>query len=388
MRKTLQLLILAILSFVLGCAHSRVTSSVDVSTEAESVETRNRYEPINKGWCGFAIGAEDFKSCQPKVFASNGIPITLNANIEDVESDWGWTGILSAMTIGALPWIETRHVHVKYTLSLANAPEKSFETCTRRGQAFAWLPLPLLFFNCKPELCFNNEDAVSASNFSCDFEPEKQMVAYGLARRLKELEDAGYVTADVKARQWAQKSVDGEDSSRVTSVFGSVRTSLPFEIVKLECDAMSDFSYRFELAKRGGENLSVSDYGPIRSAFMETIRTHYANEHKEVNSRSLVVDFPEYVVSGKRITGVVTVLILSPQLVSYDSAKRQGRIVAKIGKNQFADARRWMRKNIEAIACDSNIAKEGDDIPAGVRFYIGHEQLGEDGIMEMDFKTE
>lgn len=388
MRKTLQYLILAILSFALGCVHSRITSSVDVSTEAESVETRNRYQPINKGWCGFAIEAEDFKCFQPKVFACDGIPITLNANIESVESDWGWTGILSAMTIGVLPWIETRHVHVKYTLSLANAPEKSFDTCTRRGQAFAWLPIPLLFFNCKPELCFNNKDAVSVSGFSFDFEPEKQMVAYGLARRLKELEDAGCVTADVKARQWAEKSVDGEGSVRGASVFGSERASLPFEIVKLECDAMRDFSYRFELAKKGGENLAVSDYGPIRSAFMATIRAHYANEHKEVNARSLVVDFPEYVVSGKRITGVVAVLIVSPQLVSYDSAKRKGRIVAKIGKNQFADARRWMRKNIEAIACDGNIVKEGDDIPAGARFYIGHEQLGENGIMEMDFKTE
>lgn len=373
MLKFFHLLSAAIIFASVGCQHNRVTSTADVSVVGGCIETRNRYRPVCKDyWCGVAIGANELKPYQPNVFAADGIPFTINASSGVFESAWGWTGILCAMTIGALPWIETRHYHTTYTLSFEdkNIPMKSFETCTRRGKAFAWLPLPLLFFNFVPELCFNNENAVS----NADYEPENRAVACGLAVRLKELEESGYMSPVVKAKQWTKYSVAENASS--------------FQIVKLERDAVRDFAYRFELAKRGGGNIAVSDYASIRSAFMAAMRSHYANEHKDVNPRTLAVDFPEYSMSGGRIVGVVVVLSITPQLVTYNATTRIGRIAVKIGDNQFEDARRWMRKNIEAIAQDSNVAKEGDEFPEHARFYIGGERLDGNGVFEIDFKTE
>ena len=155
MLKFFHLLSAAIIFASVGCQHNRVTSTADVSVVGGCIETRNRYRPVCKDyWCGVAIGANELKPYQPNVFAADGIPFTINASSGVFESAWGWTGILCAMTIGALPWIETRHYHTTYTLSFEdkNIPIKSFETCTRRGKAFAWLPLPLLFFNFVPEL--------------------------------------------------------------------------------------------------------------------------------------------------------------------------------------------------------------------------------------------
>lgn len=392
MHKALYIPVLLMIFCVFGCTHNRVTSTVNVSIRGAQIKTLNRYS-LNKVDARAKTVAADLESYQPEVFAADGIPISLNASNLVGSVAGRWSMILPAMTIGVLPWVVTTHSHKKYTISFESdsIPERSFETCTRRGEAFAWLPFPLLFFNWEPTLCFNSGKVWSLSNYEMDHPdhgPEREAVAYGIASKLKELEDAGFVSLDVRARQWAKKSVDGGASGEVLSNFGEDPSPVPFKIDKLVCDAKRDFSYTFELSKNGGGKVLVSDYGAIRSAFMTAIRTHYANEHKDVNPRTLVVDFPKYVVTGNRISGVAVILSVSPQSVFYDSTTHKGRLVAKIGQNQFEDVRRWMRKNIESIARKSNIVKEGDDIPVHAQFYIGREQLGENGIFELEFKTE
>lgn len=200
------------------------------------------------------------------------------------------------------------------------------------------------------------------------------------------------MNADLMARQWTKQAMQGMSIrhaiAKGRSLLGAMDTPQPFQVVKLECAVGSDFSYRFELAKRDGGNLTISDWSDIRNAFMASIRAQYVAAHKDVNSRTLVVDFAEYVVAEGRIKGVAVVLTISPQSVAYDATTRKGRIAVKIGANQFEDVRRWMRKNIETIARDSNVAKEGDALPSGARFYIGREKLDDNGVFEMEFKTE
>lgn len=395
MRTIFHLFILLIVLAVTGCQHDRTTSAANVKDVGEIVETRNRYAPPI---CGY-----NWHLFQPKVFAYDGIPITVKESEgRKNEGPWGWTGALAGITLFVFPWIETTHTHKTYTLSFVDKdiPNSVVDTCTKQGKAFTqiWSPFSLMFFNCEPELCFDNARTsshvsyVGMSETHEHFAVEDRAAAYGIACKLKELEEEGYINADVKARQWTRQAMQGmalrQALARGQSILDAKDAPLPFRVVKLECEAGRDFSYRFELAKRDGGNLMISDWSEIRNAFMASIRAQYVAAHKDVNARTLVVDFPEYAVSEGRIKGVAVVLTISTQSVAYDATTRKGRITVKIGANQFEDVRRWMRKNIEAIARDGNIAKDGDSLPSNARFYIGREKLAANGIFEMEFKTE
>ena len=389
------LFILLIVLAVLGCQHERTTSVANVKDVGEIVETRNRYAPPI---CGY-----NWHLFQPKVFAYDGIPITVKENEgQKDEGSWGWTGALSGITLFTFPWIETSHTHKTYTLSFVNKdiPDSVVETCTKRGKAFTqiWSPFSLPFFNCDPELCFDNARTcshvsyVGMSEVHEHIAVEDRAAAYGIACKLKELEDTGCIVDDVKARQWTMQAMRAvalnQTSARGQSILDVKDAPLPFQVVKLECEAGRDFSYRFELSKRGGGNLTISDWRAIRNAFMLSIRAQYVAAHTDVNPRTLVIDFPEYAVAEGRIKGVAVVLTISPQSFVYDAAARRGRVTVRIGANQFEDVRRWLRKNIESVALDSNIVKDGDALPSNARFYVGREKLADNGIFEMEFKTE
>lgn len=395
MRTIFHHVILLIVLAVLGCQHERTTSAANVNDVGAIVETRNRYAPPI---CGY-----NWRLFQPKVFAYDGIPITVKESEGRKEKGpWGWTGALAGITLFVFPWIETTHTHKTYTLSFVDKdiPDSVVDTCTKQGKAFTqiWSPFSLMFFNCEPELCFDNARTCSHVSYVGMSEAhehiavEDRAAAYGIACKLKELEDAGYINEDVKARQLMEQTMRGMALSQALakgqSLLDAKDAPLPFRVVKLECDEGRDYLCRFELVKRDGGNLTISDGGKIRNAFMASVRAQYAAEHKDVNPRTLVVDFPEYAVSEGRIKGVAVVLTISPQSVAYDATTRKGRITVKIGANQFEDVRRWMRKNIEAIARDGNIAKDGDLLPSNARFYIGREKLAANGIFEMEFKTE
>lgn len=395
MRTIVHLFILLSLAAALGCIHERTTSAAKVADIGDLVKTRNRYAPRG---CGY-----NWSSFQPDVYAYDGIPVEIKESESLKESEpWGWSGALSALTLFIFPWIEMSHTHKTYALTFADEdiPELVVETCTRQGKAFTqiWSPFSLLFFNSNPELCFDKGKTYSHVSYAFQSEisehlaVEDRAAAYGIACKLKELEDSGSMNADLMARQWTKQAMQGMSIrhaiAKGRSLLGAMDTPQPFQVVKLECAVGSDFSYRFELAKRDGGNLTISDWSDIRNAFMASIRAQYVAAHKDVNSRTLVVDFAEYVVAEGRIKGVAVVLTISPQSVAYDATTRKGRIAVKIGANQFEDVRRWMRKNIETIARDSNVAKEGDALPSGARFYIGREKLDDNGVFEMEFKTE
>ena len=368
MRTIFHLFILLVVLAVLGCQHERTTSVSNVADAGEIVETQNRYAGCGYKWHLF----------QPKVFAYDGIPVDVKVSeVRNEKGPWGWTGALSGITLFIFPWIETSHTHKTYTLSFVdkNIPDSVVETCTKRGKACTqiWSPLSLLFFNWEPELCFDNARTCSHVSYAFNsgayehFEVEDRAAAYGIACKLKEIEDAGCINADVKARQLTERTMRAVALSQASvmgqSILDAKDAPLPFQVVKLECDAGRDFSYRFELSKRGGGNLIISDWSSIRNAFMLSIRAQYVAAHKDVNPRTLVVDFPECAVTEGLVKGVADVLTITPQSVVYDAASRKGRITVKIGTNQFEDVRRWMRKNVEAIARDSNIAKAGDALP-------------------------
>ena len=60
----------------------------------------------------------------------------------------------------------------------------------------------------------------------------------------------------------------------------------------------------------------------------------------------------------------------------------------KVNANQYKEARKWIRKNIETLARDKNIALVTGELPPAAKFYLGREELKDGNVLEIEFRTE
>ncbi|MBQ2631521.1 MAG: hypothetical protein IJG13_17730, partial [Kiritimatiellae bacterium] len=72
----------------------------------------------------------------------------------------------------------------------------------------------------------------------------------------------------------------------------------------------------------------------------------------------------------------------------YDPLTRTGRMAVCLSGGQFEETRKWIRRNIEALARDKNIALTTGKIPPAAKFYLGREELKDGNMLEIEFKTE
>ena len=272
-------------------------------------------------------------------------------------------------------------------------------------------PIPVLKMSLSGSPCFQSGNAFGSNSFGSysDFirdcyDPQcydycDMAMAYGIASRLKEAEDAGRINENfaVNARS-AQSLADAvstraqiraEDMKRRGEyvIMPEAGNESPFEIVRCDSEQGRDFAYLFTLRRRGGGAMKLSDYGIIREGFRSAIRAHYASAHPNVNPRTLVIDFTEYTLKGDVVSGRVAVLSISSESITYDSASRKGIVRVRIGEGQFEDARRWIRRNLATLSNGSNVDFSGDAVPQGTRFYSESEEMT-DGVLSVSFKTE
>lgn len=265
-------------------------------------------------------------------------------------------------------------------------------------------PVPLLFsFSDSRTSCFGGAREFSKADSSdggiyASMDMDCKAAAYGVAVKLKELEDAGMIDETLSVQTRVDKTMADSLTNSISATaearrrFGTdVSEDICGELKILKCESEKecDFAYSFVIVRKDGKAPSFADYNSSRNAFRDALRAQYSYAHPDVNPRYLTVDFLEYSLRKGRIEGRAAILTISPKYLSYDSASRKGRMGVVIGANQFKEVRRWMRKNIEAVATQSNIAvKNGDALPLGARFYIERESLNEDGVYEIEFKTE
>ena len=394
-----------------GCAHVHTTAAVDVKDMGERIQTKYKYKIGNKlgnyemyalvlkdkslaksvadRWMIDEQLMKDFAKWQPDVFDVDGIPITFLK--EQVvkngpgERKVGLSGLLFLFSFTIIPMVETSHAHETWPFCINGESGKriSLEACVYADGAFGWTPLRWLLCWWDRDTCYSGKrkfdsHVMNSGNFPfVDEEVQKRAMAYGLAVRLKELEDNGQIGNDTSV-------------NAIASLEAIAKTPFeaPVEIVQCENTTGKDFEYDFVLRSKGGAKLKLADYERIRSACRVAIVNTYCMEHPEVNPRSLVTDFTTYTMGGESVKGRVCVLTIEINTVFYDAAKRTGRMLARIGANQFEDVRRYIRTHIEELATRSNIVIEGDSLPAGARFYTGSERLSENGLLEVEFKTE
>lgn len=391
---------MVVVAFTSGCYYARIVAGSDAKDFGETVRTRFRYRPI----CD-SQGDEDhvmsksqrLQLHQPEVFSDDGIPIVLS--FRDTLNEE------SAL-------VTMLHLHRRCNISAAGRHLASVEACSRDVLALGFLPpIPLLKFSLHGAPCFQSGRALSSDKCGsyrdyirdCYSPPCRDFcdmaMAYGIASRLKEAEDEGKIdeisAASIRSAQSIADAVSTgakilDDSlTRQGESAKSFRIGgdSSFEVVRCDSEQGRDFAYSFTLRKHAGGAISLSDYGIIRNGFRSAIRSHYAASHPNVNPRTLVIDFTEYAIKGDVVCGRVAVLTISPEQITYDSAGRKGVIMVRVGDGQFEDARRWIRRNLAALAARSNIALVGDAVPSGSRFYSENEEMS-DGLLKISFKTE
>ena len=160
-----------------------------------------------------------------------------------------------------------------------------------------------------------------------------------------------------------------------------------YNIISCKRENGSDFAYCFEL-ELVGKDKSLKVFRAVQREFREAVKEDYAESFPSVRLNELYVDFPEYELKESRIEGRAVVLTISVSSLTYDPVTRQGKMAVRINSNQFEEARKYIRKNIEAIVRDKNIALVTGEIPPSAKFYLGREEIKDGNILEIEFKTE
>jgi len=151
--------------------------------------------------------------------------------------------------------------------------------------------------------------------------------------------------------------------------------------------ADDDFAYEFRLRINQGADTGLSAMNAIKQDLRQSVVTEYVATYGGILG-DVRVDFPEFSMKESVVEGRAEVMRISVVSLQYDATRRKGVISVKIGANRFEDARKWVRKNIETLAKDKNIALTTGTIPPETRFYLGAERVKEGNVLEIEFETE
>ncbi len=409
MKVSIYIILLAMLAVCSGCGHTHVVITMNVPQIGEdTIKTKYRYKVIENSKYGEIDNSVQLAVYQPNVFDTSGIPIKIQKSIKNGHSNGSW--MLGIMTLGILPVFDSTHFDSQWSISAGEENEAVaaiIESCNHSDWSGSLLSPFGLLFNWGKKTCFR--DCCFFDKHSFGFEGdiynynikqlENEALSYGLAIKLKELENSGIINEQVVAKAFSQYNLSKISERQRTVEESRLKKAgeklsdnngkqhVLFDIVRLEREKGVDFAYRFVLASKSSNRISLADYNTIRTAFRSSIKEHYLLEHPDLNPRTLVVDFPEYALKNGQIVGRAVVLTISVESIGYDSATRKGRLAVRINVNQFEETRQWIRNNICDLVMEAK-KSNGDGFSVGTRFYTENETMNEDGVLVVDFKTE
>ena len=416
-------------SLACGCLRYRSVAAADVKDAGAPIRTRFRYCPSwahgkEKSGDGERLRTR-MKRYQPQVFADDGIPIVI-AERNVGHEDWGsWKinryqdpmgfaskRVLYALTFSIVPLFNGTESTGMEEVRLVDDqnPATSFRMYKRQDNAFSFLtPLPFLLYSGLPDMrgCENGVARVRRENFFTGSEdkfanehPEgEEVFAYALATKLKELEDIGRISEatlegsvralvhrkDFIAKEVTRKTpVSSPYTKKGSSSKPSGQLKPLYRIESLVREGGSDFAYAFSL-KMNGEP-SIEAFFGIQGIFAREVLDAYKTECPNADESTLRVYVLPRLVNGK-IEGRAAVLTIAPVSLSYDANTRRGKLSVRFNAGQYKEAREWIRKNIETLARDKNIAIVTGQPPPAATYYSLGEKIDGD-VMEVEFKTE
>lgn len=150
----------------------------------------------------------------------------------------------------------------------------------------------------------------------------------------------------------------------------------------------SDFAYRFKIALDDKVGGSIASFRKIQQEFRSAIRDDYLEAFPSADKTALYVDFPDYKLVNGRIEGRAIVLTIIVNSLRYDQQTRKGVLSVRFAAGQYEDARSWIRKNIEMLVRDKNIALTTGETPPAGKYYLGGEEVKDGNVLEIEFMTE
>ena len=393
-RHIAMVLIIVASTIVNGCHVVRNSVTPMVSDIGPDVCTKHRYRlscvymHINKktSECktvGFRSAS--LIKCQPHVFSAAGMPVVCQVIGCKYESAWAWTMIFQVFSFGVLPGMSRLSQDLDFSVELGDGVygKSRFELGNVEDSAYSILSPAAL-------LCFNGNEVVDGCRSFCkrgedygyslvdvgDIEKSvddnvlfRQALAYGIAVKLKELEDSGRV--DAMLRKQAEQ-----------------RSAAPaHNIVQLDRDSDAGFSYSFaiDLVQIPADMKAAAR--AVLHEFMKSVKEDYLDTFPNADAASLSVAFSNLKIEGRRIGGRAAVLTVKPLSLTYDATARRGKLSVRFNPGQADEARAWIRRNVKALARDKNIALITGRLPPEATFHTLGEKI-DGNVMEIEFKTE
>lgn len=390
------------ISCVVGCMHQRTAYFVSVEGGIKPIVTRNRYTLVDAkhkaetanvdlmagNTFGMRFTNEGLRRFQPNVFSDDGIRVLLDYKLLNRTSGSNLGAIPFALTLGVLPLFNHWESKSRCALNVLDNPDAgtSFEYHTVADYATSMLsPLSFLFYNGDAEVPDSTAShsvllthtrychMIDSVNTDIYISGSEEVLAYAIAALLKKMEDNGLIV-----------ETNNKHTDRNETLQNSV--SDKYEIVEFEKDDDCVYRYSFVLKRRDSSSVAVRESRELKKILRAMIREDFIASFPDA-SRSVVIDFPKFSLQNGKVVGKAVALTFSVASLQYDSHRRTGVLRIRIGENQFEDARKYARKNIESIARDKNIALDAKTIPQSAVFYLEGEKLN-GGMLEISFRVE
>lgn len=412
LQRVLQLVSFVALVFITGCASDRILTTVRVKDYGDEVTTHFRYRLFNRP------DLEPlFEKLQPNVFSDSegAIPVKLNdKGVLFGKMEVGYSpdvNLFSEMvymfSFGALPVLASHNAErcaVIERVGPVQVDKKVEIDSDYRMALTITSPLGLIYLDENGSMPAENGCRVfkmSGSVFSlirdaCNDNVRKAMV-YGVASRLKEMEDSGVVDVDFVKRMDEKAAAERARRSRLIEEMSSkerrnridseLRTreeaedkkiaiaqektrreiemtrdsdKSPYRITTLRREEDSDFAYVFALELKGEP--SIRTFFALQGIFAQEVSDAYKIEHPNVDFSKLRVVVKPRLDNGL-IMGRAEVLTIDPLSLSYDASLRRGKLSLKFDPRQEEEARNWARENIKTLVRDKNIALITGQLP-------------------------
>lgn len=197
----------------------------------------------------------------------------------------------------------------------------------------------------------------------------QRVLAYGIAVKLKELEDSGKIDAILK-----KKAAD-------------VSTTPKHSIIRLDRDSNKSFSYSFELELAENPVDLKNAFRDVLQEFAKSLKEDYIDAFPSADIASLEVSFSGFKRDGLRLNGSAAVLTLKPTSLDYNVHTRHGKLTVRFTAGQESEAKVWIRRNIKRLVRDKNIALTTGTLPPEAGYQVIEEKI-EGNVMAIEFKAE
>ena len=421
--KTISVIALGCILGLSGCITSswRNAAVVKVANHGANVSTRHRYHLscVYVGDKSQRLNIKDdfFSKFQPNVFAADGIPVSMRIRMKNSTSGFSALDVLLHMcTFTIFPVVVNTSVIYDCFIEVDDIDNNGvlFEVVDMGDNATSHLvPSPLWWYTDSPDVegcpvfsqhgqtmiltwlkceVYNqnkgvlgkdeksygtianvtsfNINLLSQQNKDFPFDGLMQRAfAYGVAVKLKELEDSGKIDAMLKKKA------------------AEVSTAPKHNIIRLDRDSDKTFTYSFELELAQNPTDFKKVWQAVLLDFAKSLKEDYRDAFPSADVASLEVSFSGFKREGLRLSGHAAVLTLKPISLDYNAHTRSGKLSVRFTAGQESEAKVWIQRNIKRLIRDKNIALTTGAFPPEANYQV-IEAKTEGNVMAIEFKAE